>query len=191
MRTSTKRDEVMAFLRDFLAENGYAPTVREICAATGLKSTASAYYHLQALAKAGMIRLDESKKRAISLIESAQPGRIPIVGVVTAGAPILAVENIEGWLPWDHDPDCFALRVRGDSMIGAGILSGDKVIVRPQPSADPGDIVVALLGDEATVKRLSVEKDGIWLLPENPAYEPINGNEAVILGRVRGVVREY
>lgn len=191
MRTSTKRDEVMAFLRDFLAENGYAPTVREICAATGLKSTASAYYHLQALAKAGMIRLDESKKRAISLIESAQPGRIPIVGVVTAGAPILAVENIEGWLPWDHDPDCFALRVRGDSMIGAGILPGDKVIVRPQPSADPGDIVVALLGDEATVKRLSVEKDGVWLLPENPAYEPINGNEAVILGRVRGVVREY
>lgn len=191
MRTSNKREEILLFLQDFLAKNGYAPSVREICAATGLKSTASAYYHLQALAEAGRIRLDESKKRAISLMETAQPGHIPIVGVVTAGQPILAVENIEGYLPWERDPNCFALRVRGDSMMGAGILSGDTVIVRPQPTADSGDIVVALLGDEATVKRLSIEADGVWLLPENPAYDPIDGREATILGRVRGVVREY
>ena len=191
MRTSTKREEILRFLQEFTAENGYAPTVREICAATGLRSTASAYYHLQALADEGRIRLDESKKRAISLVETLQPGRIPVVGVVTAGQPILAVENIEGYLPWDSDPGCFALRVRGDSMIGAGILSGDKVIVRPQPTADHGDIVVALLGDEATVKRLSLERGGVWLLPENPAFEPIDGREATILGRVKGVVREY
>lgn len=191
MRTSNKREEVYAFLREFVNQNGYAPTVREICAATGLRSTASAYYHLQGLAEVGRIRLDESKKRAISLPESAQSGKIPVLGLVTAGVPILAVENIEGYLPWERDPDCFALRVRGDSMIGAGILSGDKVIVRPQPTADSGDIVVALLGDEATVKRLSVGKDGVWLLPENPAYAPIDAKEAVILGRVCGVVREY
>ena len=190
MRTSTKREEILRFLQEFTAENGYAPTVREICAATGLRSTASAYYHLQALAEEGRIRLDESKKRAISLVEAVQPGRIPIVGLVTAGQPILAVESVEGYLPWEKDPGCFALRVRGDSMIGAGILSGDLVIVRPQQTADPGDIVVALLGDEATVKRLSIEKDGVWLLPENPAYDPIDGREATILGRVKGVVRE-
>lgn len=191
MRTTNKREEIYDFLRNFISENGYAPSVREICAGTGLKSTASAYYHLQGLAQAGMIRLDESKKRAISLVEPAQPGRIPIVGVVTAGKPILAVENIEGYLPWERDPGCFALRVRGDSMLGAGILPGDTVIVRPQPTADHGDIVVALLGDEATVKRLSVTGEEVWLMPENPAYEPIDGREAAILGRVRGVVREY
>ena len=191
MRTSTKREEIYAFLQEFLLQNGYAPTVREICAATGLRSTASAYYHLQALAEAGKIRLDESKKRAISLIDAPQPGRIPVLGVVTAGQPILAVENIEGYLQWDADPDCFALRVRGDSMIGAGILSGDKVIVRPQPTADNGDIVVALLEDEATVKRFSADESGVWLLPENPAYDPIDGTNAVLLGKVCGLVREY
>ena len=191
MRTSNKREEILAFLQSFLTANGYAPTVREICAATGLKSTATVYYHLQALAEAGKIRLDESKKRAISLTAPPQPGRIPVLGLVTAGQPILAVENIEGYVPWEDDPSCFALRVRGDSMIGAGILSGDKVIVRPQQSADHGDIVVALLGDEATVKRLSIGKDGVWLLPENPAYEPIDGREAQILGKVRGLIREF
>ena len=191
MRTSNMRDEVLAFLRDFLAENGYAPSVREICAATGLRSTASAYYHLRALAEQGVIRLDESKKRAISLNETLQPGTIPILGSVAAGRPILAAEQIEGYLPWDKDPGCFALRVKGDSMRGAGILPGDLVVVRPQQTADPGDIVVALLGDEATVKRLSFERGGVWLLPENPAYAPIDGREATILGRVKGLVREF
>ena len=128
---------------------------------------------------------------AISLIDPPQEGKIPVVGLVTAGPPILATENIEGYLSWEEDPDCFALRVRGDSMIGAGILSGDRVIVHPQPTAENGDIVVALLGDEATVKRLSIGENGVWLLPENPAYEPIDARGASILGRVCGLVRTF
>lgn len=190
-RSSNKREQILAYLSDFINQHGYAPSVREICAATGLNSTASVYYHLQGLAKEGKIALDESKKRAITLLLPQHTGKIPIVGVVQAGQPILAVENIEGYLPWDADPSCFALRVRGDSMVDAGILPGDQLIVRPQQTADNGDIVVALLGEEATVKRL-LRKDGhVWLLPENAAYAPINGDDAVLIGRVKAVVRMY
>ena len=114
-----------------------------------------------------------------------------MVGVVTAGYPILAQENIESSIPWDGDSDCFALRIKGDSMIGAGILDGDKVVVRPQPDCQNGEIVIALLGDEATCKRFRRDKTGIWLLPENPAYEPIDGTEARIIGKVKAVIREY
>ena len=117
-------------------------------------------------------------------------GQIPVIGVVTAGLPILAVENQEGTIPWE-DPACFALRVRGDSMINAGILSGDKVIVRPQETADDGQIVVAMIDDEATVKRLRRRNGEIWLMPENENYSPIDGTHAQILGLVKGVVREY
>lgn len=186
-RTSSKREEILSFLREFVAENGYAPSVREIMRAVGLRSTATVHYHLSALQAAGFLTLDSSKNRAISL-----PGGrgLPIVGVVTAGQPILATENIEGYLPWDADAGCFALRVRGDSMMNAGILSGDKVIVRPQPTAENGEIVVALLGEEATVKRLSRSNGEVWLLPENPAYDPIDGRDAVILGKVKTVIRE-
>ena len=192
MRTSgNNQQKILDFINSEIEDKGYPPSVREICAATGLHSTASAYYQLKALAKEGRIRLDESKKRAISLIDPPQEGKIPVVGLVTAGLPILATENIEGYLSWEEDPDCFALRVRGDSMIGAGILSGDRVIVHPQPTAENGDIVVALLGDEATVKRLSISENGVWLLPENPAYEPIDAREASILGRVCGLVRTF
>ena len=127
----------------------------------------------------------------ISLPDRLPIGKIPVVGVVTAGVPILAVENIEGYLPWDGDESCFALRVRGDSMINAGILSGDKVVVRPQKTAENGQIVVALLDDSATVKRFHREKGKVWLLPENPAYEPIDGTDCSILGLVKAVVREY
>ena len=116
---------------------------------------------------------------------------MPLIGVVTAGQPILAVENIEGYLPWDGDKDCFALRVRGDSMIEAGIFDGDKLIVRPQSTAENGEIVVALLGEEATVKRLKRQNGEVWLMPENPAYEPIDGRYAQILGKVRAVIREF
>ena len=136
----------------------------------------------------GAISIDGSKNRAISL--PAERG-IPILGVVTAGQPILAVENIEGYLPWENDGECFALRVRGDSMIEAGILDGDKVIVHPQPVAENGEIVVALLGDEATVKRLRRQNGEIWFMPENPAYDPIDGTEAQILGKVKAVIRTY
>lgn len=190
-RTSNKREEILRFLTQFVAENGYAPSVREICAAVGLQSTATVHYHLGALREAGLIEMDDMKKRAITLPDAHRADRIPVVGVVTAGVPILAVENIEGYIPWEGEAGCFALRVRGDSMIGAGILSGDTVIIRPQETAENGQIVVALLDDSATVKRLRRDETGVWLLPENPAYPPIDGREAAILGVVVALQREY
>ena len=190
-RTSNKREQILNFLTQFVNEHGYAPTVREICTAVGLQSTATVHYHLNALRDAGLIEMDEMKKRAISLPDAQRADRIPVVGVVTAGVPILATENIEGYIPWDGEAGCFVLRVRGDSMIGAGILDGDKVVVRPQPDAENGQIVVALLDDSATVKRLKKTGRDVWLMPENPSYEPIPGNEAKILGRVKALIREY
>ena len=190
-RTSNKREQILNFLTQFMNEHGYAPTVREICNAVGLQSTATVHYHLTALRDAGLIEMDEMKKRAISLPDAQRADRIPVVGVVTAGVPILATENIEGYIPWDGESGCFVLRVRGDSMIGAGILDGDKVVVRPQPDAENGQIVVALLDDSATVKRLKKTGRDVWLMPENPSYEPIPGNEAKILGRVKALIREY
>ena len=190
-RTSNKREQILNFLTQFMNEHGYAPTVREICNAVGLQSTATVHYHLNALRDAGLIEMDETKKRAISLPDAQRADRIPVVGVVTAGVPILATENIEGYIPWDGESGCFVLRVRGDSMIGAGILDGDKVVVRPQPDAENGQIVVALLDDSATVKRLKKTGRDVWLMPENPSYEPIPGNEAKILGRVKALIREY
>ena len=190
-RTSNKREQILNFLIQFMNEHGYAPTVREICNAVGLQSTVTVHYHLNALRDAGLIEMDEMKKRAISLPDAQRADRIPVVGVVTAGVPILATENIEGYIPWDGESGCFVLRVRGDSMIGAGILDGDKVVVRPQPDAENGQIVVALLDDSATVKRLKKTGRDVWLMPENPSYEPIPGNEAKILGRVKALIREY
>lgn len=190
-RTTDKQEKILEFLNQYIEEKGYPPSVREICAAVGLKSTATVSYHLNELKRQGRIQGDSTKRRAISLPETQRVGRIPLIGVVTAGLPILAVENQEGTIPWDGDQTCFALRVRGDSMIGAGILDGDKVVVRPQPEADNGEIVVALLGDEATVKRFHRDADGVWLLPENPNYTPIDGREAQILGKVKAVIREY
>lgn len=149
-RTSNKAEKIVEFVNAFIAENGYSPSVREIGEAVGLRSTASVSYHLQALQEKGVFQAPEAKGRKRALVTGARPGQIPVIGVVTAGLPILAVENQEGTIPWE-DPTCYALRVRGDSMINAGILSGDKVIVRPQDSADDGQIVVAMIDDEATV----------------------------------------
>lgn len=188
-RTSNKREEILQFLKEFVLKNGYAPSVREICAAVNLQSTATVHYHLNALRDAGLIGMAEMKKRTITLPTTNQPRQVPIVGVVTAGQPILATENIEGYLSWECEADCFALRVRGDSMINAGILDGDKVIVRPQQTAENGQIVVALLDDSATVKRFRRTGGQIWLMPENPDYEPIDGTGAQILGRVKAVIR--
>ena len=189
-RTSNKPEEIMNFINEFVQENGYSPSVREIGEAVGLRSTASVSYHLQALQAKGILGDGGQKGRKRALAAGARPGQIPIVGVVTAGMPILAVENQEGTMPWD-DPGCFALRVRGDSMINAGIFSGDKVVVRPQQTADDGQIVVARLGDEATVKRLRRRSGQIWLMPENENYPPIDGTNAEIIGIVKAVVREY
>lgn len=190
-RTSDKSEQILEFVSRFIQENGYAPSVREIGAGVGLKSTASVSYHLRALQEKGLLQGGDAKGKKRAIVTNTRSGQIPVIGVVTAGIPILAVENQEGMMSWDGDPSCFALRVRGDSMIHAGILSGDKVVVRPQSTADDGQIVVARIGDEATVKRLRKRNGRIWLMPENPAYEPIDGSEAELVGLVKAVVREY
>lgn len=189
-KTNPREEQVLNFIREFSAENGYAPSIREICAGVGLRSTASVNYHLKNLQQKGLLTQGEKgRKRAIAAPQ--RPGQIPLIGTVTAGLPILALENREGTISWDGDPSCFALRVRGDSMINAGIFSGDVVVVRPQPTADDGQIVVARLEDEATVKRLRRRNGEIWLMPENEAYAPIDGTYAQIVGVVKALVREY
>lgn len=190
-RTSDKSQKIVEFVRQFTQENGFAPSVREIGAAVGLRSTASVSYHLQQLQEKGLLLSPGGKGIKRAIVTKDRGGYIPVIGVVTAGLPILAVENQEGQMVWDGEEDCFALRVRGDSMIGAGILDGDKVVVRPQQTADDGQIVVARIGDEATVKRLSRRDGQIWLLPENENYAPIDGSEAELIGLVKAVVREY
>ena len=190
-RTSNKAQLIVDYVNQFVQENSYSPSVREIGAAVGLRSTASVSYHLQALQEKGLLQSPGAKGRKRAIVTTVRPGQIPVGGVVTAGLPILAVENQEGSISWDGDPNCFALRVRGDSMINAAILPGDLVVVRPQQSADDGQIVVARIGDEATVKRLLRRNGQVWLMPENDAYEPIDGTEAEIIGIVKAVVREY
>ena len=190
-RTSNKAQLIVDYVNQFVQENGYSPSVREIGAAVGLRSTASVSYHLQALQEKGLLQSPGAKGRKRAIVTTVRPGQIPVVGVVTAGLPILAVENQEGTICWDGDPNCFALRVRGDSMINAAILPGDLVVVRPQQSADDGQIVVARIGDEATVKRLSRRNGQVWLLPENENYAPIDGSEAELIGLVKAVIREY
>ncbi|MBE6924768.1 MAG: transcriptional repressor LexA [Ruminococcaceae bacterium] len=190
-RTSNKADMILEFVNRFVQENGYSPSVREIGAAVGLSSTASVSYHLRALQEKGALMPPPVKGRKRAIVTGVRPGQIPVIGVVTAGMPILAFENQEGMMPWDGEAGCFALRVRGDSMINAGILDGDKVVIRPQPTADDGQIVVARIDDEATVKRLRRRNGEIWLMPENDAYPPIDGSEAELIGIVKAVYREY
>ena len=190
-RKSDKPEQILNFVNAFVQENGYAPSVREIGEAVGLRSTATVTYHLRQLQEKGLLQSTGQKGMKRAVIPTVRRGQIPVIGVVTAGMPILAFENQEGTMAWDGEPGCFALRVRGDSMINAGILSGDKVVVRPQQTADDGQIVVARIGDEATVKRLRRRNGEIWLLPENDNYEPIDGTEAQIIGLVKAVVREY
>lgn len=190
-RTSNKSEMILDFVNQFIQENGFAPSVREIGAAVGLRSTASVSYHLSQLQEKGLLLSPGQKGRKRAIVTAQRPGQIPVVGVVTAGMPILAYENQEGTMAWEGDPKCFALRVRGDSMVGAGILDGDKVVVRPQMSADDGQIVVARIGDEATVKRLRRRNGQVWLMPENDAYAPIDGTEAELIGLVKAVIREY
>ena len=187
-------ERIYEYLQEIIPTQGYAPSVREICAAVGLKSPSTVHFHLKRLQEQGLIEKGDFKGRAIVLVDAQEKNRIPILGNVAAGAPILAQECIEDYLTFDcggQEADYFALRVRGESMLGAGILPDDLVVVRRQQSASSGEIVVALLGDEATVKRLSHRNGGVWLLPENDAFQPIDGRNALVLGKVTAVVRQY
>uniref|UniRef100_A0A7C5V693 LexA repressor n=1 Tax=Caldicellulosiruptor owensensis TaxID=55205 RepID=A0A7C5V693_9FIRM len=193
-----KQEEILEFIKKRIKEKGYPPAVREICEATGLKSTSTVHGHLTRLEKKGYIRRDPSKPRAIEIVDDEfyvhrNVVQLPLVGKVTAGEPILAVENIEETITLPYDlvgtEDAFLLRVRGDSMIEAGIFDNDIIIVRRQNIAENGDIVVALIDDEATVKRFYKEHDHIRLQPENKAMEPIIVKDVKILGKVIGLIR--
>lgn len=191
-KLSNAQRVVLDCIRDYIKENGYPPAVRDICAAAGLSSPSTVHSHLNRLEKAGYISRDGGRNRSIRLLESPSEG-IPVLGTVAAGSPILAVEDAIGHLPYEPERtgEYFALRIKGDSMINAGILDGDMIVVRRQEAAEEGEIVVALIGDEATCKRLSVRGGSVWLLPENDNYAPIDGTEATLLGKVTAVIREY
>ncbi len=192
-RKSDMQARIYETIVRMIQEQGYAPSVREIGEAVGLKSPSTVHFHLKKLEEAGLIEKGACKGRAIA-VNGIQEDRIPIVGHVAAGAPILAQECIEDYITFDTNGragEFFALRVRGYSMKNAGILPGDLVVVRCQPTASSGEIVVALLGEEATVKRLKLDRGQVWLMPENEEFEPIDGTEARILGKVTAVIRQY
>jgi repressor LexA len=196
----TKRQkEIFDFIRRYAAKTGYPPTVREIGKAVGLHSSSTVHAHLANLEKAGLLRRDPSKPRAIELLigrakRAMRQGGLPLVGQVAAGEPVLAEENIEEYVEIPNvigsDEGDYVLRIQGESMREAGILEDDYVVVRPSDDADDGEIVVALIGDEATVKRLYRESDHVRLQPENTSMEPIRTTEARVLGKVIGVFRK-
>ncbi len=210
------QQRIYQFLLTYLAEHGYAPSIRDICDAVGLKSPSTVHFHLKNLAELGYIEKSAFKGRAIvpvnrETVKAAEPApqapteqsavpsatertQVPIVGNVAAGSPILAQECIEDYLTFDtggREGEYFALRVRGESMLGLGILPGDLVVVHQQQAARNGEIVVALLEDEATVKTFSRKDGKIWLLPANPDYHPIDGTNCTVMGKVVAVVRQY
>ena len=185
-------DAVLHFIEQFCDDNGYAPSIREICKGMGFRSTATAYNYIARLRDSGALQKSDMKKRAVSVQTNVK--KVPLIGTVTAGMPIFAVENYEGYygLPSDEytDENLFMLTVSGDSMINAGIFDGDKIIVRQQPIAENGEIVVALIDDGATVKRFFKRKDTIVLRPENPRYRDIVSDNVAILGKVIGLIRK-
>jgi repressor LexA len=194
-----RQTRILDFIRQVTRVRSYPPSVREIGEAVGLSSSSTVHNHLNQLERRGLIRRDPSKSRTVQLVEEAAQEEkrrnavaIPLVGHVAAGAPILAEQNIEDHVMLSSEfaqEGWFALRVRGDSMINAGILEGDLVIVKPQPDAADGAIVVALVADEATVKRLDRSTGRVRLLAENPAYSPIEPDQVSMVGIVKGVVR--
>lgn len=190
-----KQQQCLEFIKEYFDERGVAPTVREIETAMDYHSPSSAQYMLNSLEKAGYIERDPLMKRTVRIKGyDTKAYHVPLVGTVTAGQPILAVESIEDYIPVpvkNKGKNMFALKVRGDSMINAGILDGDMVIVEKTPVASNGEIVVALIGDEATVKRFYKEKGHFRLQPENDIYEPIIVKEVMILGKVNMVIRKY
>ncbi len=212
---TAKQQEILDYIVEQQSQKGYPPSVREICEAVGLRSTSTVHGYLSRLEKKGFIKRDPTKPRAIEILDRAiqeasipvpaaaaapalsnsaiETVDVPILGKVTAGEPILAVENIEDYFPipveYTHNSDVFMLRVRGESMINAGILDGDLILVRSQHSAENNDIVVALLGDSVTVKRFFRENDYIRLQPENDFMDPILVRNCEILGKVIGLFR--
>ena len=189
------QQRIYDYIAQTIRTQGYPPSVREIGDAVGLKSPSTVHFHLKHMEELGVIGKGAGKGRALTLTEPLpEENQIPIVGTVAAGTPILAEECIEDYLTFDTQGmsgEHFALRVRGESMLGAGILPGDLVVVHRQQDAYNGEIVVALFEDEATVKTLSRRGGHTWLLPENPDYDPIDGDHADIIGKVVAVVRRY
>ncbi|HAU84084.1 MAG TPA: transcriptional repressor LexA [Lachnospiraceae bacterium] len=200
-KISTKQREILDYIKSEILQRGYPPAVREICEAVHLKSTSSVHSHLETLEKNGYIRRDPTKPRAIEIVDDSfnlsrhEIVNVPIVGTVTAGQPILAIENIEGYFPLLSEDmpksDTFMLKVKGESMINAGIFNGDLILVEKQVTADNGDIVVALIDDSATVKTFYKEENHFRLQPENDTMDPIIVDHVDILGKVRGLYRRF
>jgi len=198
-KITEKQQEILEYIKETILSKGYPPAVREICEAVHLKSTSSVHSHLETLEKNGYIRRDPTKPRTIEILDDEfaltrrEVVNVPVVGTVAAGMPILAEENIEDYLPIPVEmlpnKEVFMLKVKGESMIEAGIFNNDKVIVAKQPTAENGDKVVALVGDSATVKTFYKENGHYRLQPENPAMEPIILDEVQILGKVIGLFR--
>jgi repressor LexA len=204
MDLTKRQQEIFDFIKRYSARYGYPPTVRDIGKAVGLASSSTVHAHLANLERIGLLRRDPTKPRALELLDRAaagvqagvqtflQPG-LPLVGQVAAGQPVLAEENIEEYIQTPAfaggEDGEFLLRVRGESMQDAGIIEGDLVVVRPQDTASDGDIVVALVGEEATVKRFFQETDHVRLQPENATMEPIRSRDVRVLGRVVGLMR--
>ena len=198
-RLTDKQKEILEFIRDRILTKGYPPAVREICEAVHLKSTSSVHSHLETLEKNGFIRRDPSKSRTIEIVDDEygifheEMARVPIIGKVAAGQPLLAQENIEGFFPLPAEQlpqnEVFFLKVQGESMVNAGILDGDHILVEKTPVARNGEIVVALVEDSATVKRFYKENGHFRLQPENDHMEPILVPDCQIVGKVIGLMR--
>jgi len=201
MDLTKRQQEIFDFIKRYSAKNGYPPTVRDIGKAVGLASSSTVHAHLANLEKLGLLRRDPTKPRAIEMLDRAvdsvrsvvRPSGVPLVGSVAAGQPILAEENIEEYVQvpavaGGEDGE-YVLRVAGESMRDAGILAGDYVVVRKQETAQDGEIVVALVGEDATVKRFFKERDHVRLQPENPEMEPIRSADVRVIGKVVGVFR--
>jgi repressor LexA len=200
-KISDKQREILEYIKQEILNKGYPPTVRELCSAVHLKSTSSIHSHLEALEKNGYIRRDPTKPRAIEIIDDnfnltrREVVNVPLVGTVAAGQPLLAIQNIDNYFPipseYMPNQETFMLRVKGESMINAGILDGDMVLVRKQPTASNGSMVVALVDDSATVKTFYRENGYIRLQPENDTMDPIIVPDCQILGVVFGVFRFF
>lgn len=200
-KITEKQSQILEFIKQEILAKGYPPSVREICIAVGLKSTSSVHSHLETLEENGYIRRDPAKPRTIEIVDDQfsltrrEMVNVPVVGTVAAGTPILATENIENYFPvpseYMPNQECFMLKVKGDSMMNAGIFNGDTVIVQSQNTARNGEMVVALVEDSATVKTFYKESGHIRLQPENDSMDPIIVDDCSILGKVFGVLRFY